>query len=413
MDRCDRLAEFTDVPGIIHRTFCSPAMARLHDALRGWMTAAGMTCRVDAAGNFLGRFNPTADPDAPALLIGSHLDTVPNAGRYDGPLGVMLGLAVVECVIERETKLPFAIEVVGFSEEEGVRFGTPFIGSRALVGDCDAPLLSLVDHGGVSAASALKEFGCDVTQIAAAAIDPATVIGFIEPHIEQGPVLQSQDQPLGIVTAIAGQARGAATFIGTAGHAGTVPMELRRDALCAAAEWIAMVERLGKETPGLVATVGFIEASPNVGNVIPGETRLKIDVRHADDAERKRAVTTLETLAHELAKRRGVTFHFAETHSHRAVPMDFSLTATLERSLSDMGLSSVRLVSGAGHDAAILARHVPTAVLFIRCKDGISHHPDESVTLDDVTVALESLWRSFVDLSLRERSADAAFRSPI
>ncbi|QDU28277.1 Hydantoin utilization protein C [Anatilimnocola aggregata] len=390
--RCQEAAANTEIPGQITRTFCSPAIAQLHQQLIGWMQSLGMTCRVDGAGNLWGKLASHPRPDAPSLIIGSHLDTVPNGGRYDGLLGVILGLALAEVVVRRRATLPFALEVVGFSEEEGVRFGTPFIGSLAVVGQCDDALLQRTDANGLTVRSALQLFGCHPDEMNSAALQPARVIAYLEPHIEQGPVLQSAQLPLGVVTSIAGQTRAIAEFCGVAGHAGTVPMQLRRDALAAAAEWILAVERIGQSTAGLVATVGAIEVSPGAGNVIPGAARAKLDVRHAEDSIRSTAVTQLRELGNEIAARRNTSFELSIVHEHRAAPMNDAIAALIEQSLADTGIAPLRLVSGAGHDAAVMARRFPTGMLFIRCQDGISHHPDETVTTDDITAALSTLW---------------------
>lgn len=390
--RCDAAALFTEEPGRITRTFCSPAMADLHVALRGWMTAAGMQTRVDAAGNLFGRYESPLRPNAPALLIGSHLDSVPNAGRYDGVLGVMLGLALVEAVQQSGLQLPFALEVVGFSEEEGVRYGIPFIGSRALVGDCEG-LLNRQDSQGISVADALRHFGCDPSNIGSAELAAERYCGYLEPHIEQGPVLEYEKSPLSVVTAIAGQTRAMVRFVGVAGHAGTVPMELRRDALAAAAVWIIGVESIGHQNPGLVATVGTIEVLPGASNVIPGEARLRLDIRHTDDAVRASALNYLDAeLGFGLSEQRNVGFHFSIVHEHSAVAMDSRLSKLLEESIAAAGHRTLHLPSGAGHDAAVMARRWPAAMLFIRCTGGVSHHPDESVTLADVTSALTAMW---------------------
>lgn len=390
--RCDAAGQFSEVPGQITRTFCSPAMAELHIAMRGWIQTAGLTCRADAAGNLFGRYESPATQNAPALLIGSHLDSVPNAGRFDGVLGVILGLSLIEAVKQRGLQLPFALEVVGFSEEEGVRFGVPFIGSRALVGDCDVALLAKCDAAGISVAQALKNFGCHPENIASAEVPADHYLGYLEPHIEQGPVLQNENLPLSVVTAIAGQTRAAIRFVGQPGHAGTVPMQLRRDALTAAAEWILEVERIGRQTPGLVATVGTIDALPGAGNVIPGEVRLRLDVRHTEDAVRKSAIAHLQQFGNKLQTRRKVDFHFETTHEHSAVAMAPALTNELEQGITAAGHRPLALPSGAGHDAAVMARRWPTAMLFIQCRDGVSHHPEESVSLADVTAALTAMW---------------------
>jgi allantoate deiminase len=405
-DRCGEAAEYSENPGEVTRTFCSPAMARLHGALRGWMESAGMKCRLDAAGNLLGRWDTSTVPDAAALIVGSHLDTVPNGGRYDGMLGVLLGVALVTAIARSGTRLPFALEVVGFSEEEGVRFGTPFIGSRALIGDCDQVLLDRADAAGISVRAALESFGCNPKNMTTAEMHSAQVVGFLEAHIEQGPMLQDHRLPLGVVTAIAGQTRARVRFLGTAGHAGTVPMQSRRDALAAAAEWISNVETVGRDTGGLVATVGAVEVIPGAVNVIPGEVRVSLDIRHADDAVRTAAFDQLQHFGNELAARRNVKIEISIAHEHRATAMDKALTDLLHQSIKDTGVASTQLVSGAGHDAAVMARRFPAAMLFIRCRDGISHHPDESVMVEDITAALTAMWH-FV-----QRLAQATTKSP-
>jgi allantoate deiminase len=336
---------------------------------------------------------PAAEPDAPRLqrlLIGSHLDTVPNAGAYDGVLGVVLPIALLDALNGR--KLPFAIEVIGFSEEEGVRFGTPFIGSRALVGSLDEDLLRRQDAQGISIRKAIEDFGLNPAEIAQAAMqdqDKDNVLGYVEFHIEQGPVLENAGRPLGVVEAIAGQSRVEFTFLGHANHAGTTPMNLRHDALAAAAEWICAVERRALITTGLVATVGAIQAKPGATNVIAGEARLSLDVRHRHDEARNAAVDYLVQLAEDVATRRGLRVQCNVLMDQRAVPMDPFLVSHVEQAVSKAGCEPYRMVSGAGHDAMILAEKVPAAMIFLRTPGGISHDPAESVEVGDVTKAID------------------------
>jgi len=333
---------------------------------------------------------PAAEPDGrlQRLLIGSHLDTVPNAGAYDGVLGVVLPIALLGALKGR--KLPFAIEVVGFSEEEGVRFGTPFIGSRALVGSLDEDLLRRQDAQGISIRKAIEDFGLNPAEIGQAAMrDQDNVLGYVEFHIEQGPVLENAGQPLGVVEAIAGQSRLELTFVGHANHAGTTPMNLRHDALAAAAEWIGAVERRALSTTGLVATVGAIQAKPGATNDIAGETRLSLDVRHRHDETRNTAVDYLIQLAEDVAKHRRLRVQCAVLMDQRAVPMDPFLVSEVEQAVSKAGCEPCRMVSGAGHDAMILAEKVPTAMIFLRTPGGISHDPAESVEVGDVAKAID------------------------
>ncbi len=385
--RCQALARFSEDVGSIRRTFLSPPMRACHREITGWIAALGATTKVDAAGN-LRMFYPAAEVEdrAPRLLIGSHLDTVPNAGAYDGILGVVIGIALLAAI--RDRTLPFAIEVVGFSEEEGVRFGTPFIGSRALVGSLDEALLSRPDAQGISIRKAIEDFGLDPTKIAQAAL-PENTLGYLEFHIEQGPVLEKVGRALGIVEAIAGQHRLEFTFTGHANHAGTTPMNLRYDSVAAAAEWISAVEHRAQNTLGLVATVGAIQATPGASNVIAGETRLSLDVRHQNDETRSAAVEYLIRQAEDIAKRRGLRVRSNVLMDQRAVPMDPFLVSQVEQAVGKAGCEPYRMVSGAGHDAMIMAESVPSAMIFLRTPGGISHDPAESVEVADVAKAID------------------------
>ena len=383
--RCRKLATFSEDSGGTRRTFLSPPMRDCHREVSSWMKSLGMNVSVDAVGNLRG-FYPATSFGAPRILIGSHLDTVPNAGAFDGILGVVLAVALVESL--RGQKLPFGIEAVGFSEEEGVRFGVPFIGSRALVGRVDEELLGREDANGISVRRAIQDFELNPSEISRAALGD-DVLGYIEFHIEQGPVLESLGRPLGVVEAIVGQNRLEFTFSGQANHAGTTPMNLRRDALAAAAEWIVAVENLAKQTPGIVATVGFVEAEPGATNVIAGEARATLDIRHALDRARTGALDELIRQAESIAARRGVTVKWRTLLSQNAVAMDPFLTEQIAYAIQKAGCEPHRMASGAGHDAMILAEKVPAAMIFLRTPGGLSHDPAESVHLDDVAKALE------------------------
>ena len=363
----------------------SPPMRDCHQEIARWMEPLGAPVRVDAAGNFRGLY-PAMQPSAPRLLIGSHLDTVPNAGAYDGILGVVLAVALLEGLQGR--RLPFSIEVVGFSEEEGVRFGTPFIGSRALVGRLDQELLDVRDAHGISVRKAIEEFGLKSGEIPQAELENDT-LGYLEFHIEQGPVLERLNLPLAAVEAIAGQSRLEFTFLGRANHAGTTPMHLRRDAIAGAAEWISAVERVAQALPGLVATVGKIEAKPGATNVIAAEARLTLDVRHSSDEIRSRTVADLIRQAHGIAVRRGLSVQESTLLSQRAVAMDPCFIGEIEQAILKTGCKPHRMVSGAGHDAMILAEKVPAAMIFLRTPGGISHDPAESVAAEDIEKAIE------------------------
>jgi allantoate deiminase len=383
--RCRKLASFSEDANGTRRTFLSPPMRDCHREVSSWMKALGMTVCVDAAGNLRG-VHPGAAPGAPRILIGSHLDTVPNAGAFDGILGVVLAVGLVESL--QGLKLPFGIEVLGFSEEEGVRFGVPFIGSRALVGRLDEELLGRKDANGISVRKAIQDFELNPNEISKAMLKD-DVLGYLEFHIEQGPVLESLGRPLGVVQAIVGQNRLEFTFSGQANHAGTTPMNLRRDALAAAAEWIVAVENLAKQTPGIVATVGFAEAKPGATNVIAGEARATLDIRHALDRARTGALDELIRQAESIAARRGVTVKWRTLLSQNAVAMDPFLTEQIAYAIQKAGCEPHRMASGAGHDAMILAEKAPAAMIFLRTPGGLSHDPAESVHLDDVAKALE------------------------
>ena len=364
--RCALLAKCTEEPGHITRTFLSPPMWEVHRLVREWMEEAGLRVWIDAVGNIRG-----VSSEGPRLMIGSHLDTVPHAGPYDGILGVMIGIALAEQRIA-------PLEVVGFSEEEGVRFGKPFIGSLALAG---RPLMD------EEILQAIRDYGLDPGQIPQAALD-TNVRGFLEFHIEQGPILESQDLRLGVVETIVGQSRVEVNFLGKANHAGTTPMKYRRDALAAAAEWICFVERKARDTEGLVATVGQLEVRSGAVNVIPEWVRASLDVRHADDRVREEALGTLEFAVQSFARDRNVHFSWKERLKQRAVDMDDGMLDALSAAVESLGHPVHRMVSGAGHDAMILASKVPAAMLFVRSPGGLSHHPKEAVLAGDVDAAL-------------------------
>jgi allantoate deiminase len=390
LQRCDALALFSEEDGRLTRRFATPALAQAGALVRDWMEAAGMTVRRDAIGNVIGRLG---GDDHKTLLVGSHLDTVRDAGRYDGALGILIGIACIELLRDRGTVLPYAIEVVGFADEEGARYGTSYLGSRTFAGDFEDRWLERRDDGGVTMREAL---GASVDGIADCQRDAADLIGYYEVHIEQGPVLESHDLALGVVTAIAGQTGATVTFSGLAGHAGTVPMSVRRDALTAAAEWILDVEALARATAGLVATVGAISLDPGVSNVIPGRVELTLDLRHAENAVRTRAGAVLRRHAEAIAGSRGVTVEW-NSRETPAVALSAELSERLAAAITASGHQVLSLPSGAGHDAAILSTITEAAMLFVRCAGGVSHNPAESVTIDDVAAAIDVTTR-FLEL---------------
>jgi len=386
LEGCDIIAGFTEEPGRITRTFLCPSMHDVHQHLTECMRAAGMSVRVDAVGNLIGRYPPLQEP-APVFLIGSHLDTVPNAGKYDGILGVVLGVGAVKALAGR--RLPFAVEVLGFSEEEGIRFRKPYLGSLAVTGRFDPHLLQMSDSAGITLGDAIRNFGLELEQIPRAAYPTDRVLGYLETHIEQGPILADLNMPVGVVEAIVGQTRLWLIFEGNAGHAGTLPMDRREDALTAAAEFVLEVEQLARITDGLRGTVGQISVDPGVVNVVPGNARLSVDIRHADDSTREAAVRLLLQKGEANAAKRGVRFHLELESHQQAVPADPRLTDLLAGTTRDLSVPFRRMVSGAGHDAVIMAALTPWTMLFVRSPNGISHHPDETVLPDDIMIALE------------------------
>ena len=395
-ERCDALAKFSDHPQWITRTFCSPAMMEAHAQLRFWMEASGLDCRLDCVGNLIGCLDGSSDR---IFMIGSHLDTVINAGRFDGVLGVLLGLAVAEVTRESGVKLPFNLDVVAFSEEEGVRYNFPFIGSLGIVGDLEQSDLDRVDDDSITMRNALIDFGCQVDQLSSAQYGSDGLVGFMEAHIEQADLLQEDSNPVGVVSAIAGQSRATIVFEGFAGHAGTVLHDRRKDALAAAAELILKIEAIGQATAGLFATVGRINTEPGLSNVISGRTTLSLDLRHERDDVRDTAFQEILAAIKTISEKRSVVGELENVQHNPAVPMDEELINHLFEGIEGERLTKSTMVSGAGHDAMIMARATRSCMLFVRCRDGISHHPGEFVAPADIAVALEVMVRAVFSLA--------------
>jgi allantoate deiminase len=383
MQRLDALAKHTEVPGEVTRTYLTPALKSAGEQLITWMTEAGLDAHFDAMGNVIGR-REGARKNAPALLIGSHYDSVSNAGKYDGPYGVIAAIGAVAELQRRKIDLPFAVEVIAFGDEEGVRFKSTLLGSRALAGTLDPAVLKTEDTNGISMKQALVEFGGDPAGIKKLARKPKSALGYIELHIEQGPVLDNKDVPVGIVTAIAGASRWKIVIEGQTGHAGTVPMDLRRDAAAAAAEITLAVEVIAQDTPDLLATVGIFTTPGGAANVIPGMVELSLDIRAPDDKLRKAAIAAIKDAIKAITQRRKVKAHLTPTHDANAVSCDATLQGHLAASIEAAGLPLLHLASGAGHDAMAMADLCPVAMLFVRCGNGgISHDPRESMTAAD------------------------------
>lgn len=388
--RCRELARITDVPGETTRLFLSPATKRAHELLLGWMRSAELETRVDDAGS-VRAVRRCGVPNAPVLLVFSHIDTVPNAGAFDGPMGVLAGLAVVEELRREGVALRFDVELIAFSEEEGVRFGFPFLSSAAATGQITAEQLARADAEGVSVADAVRAFGLEPSRMAETCALPARSFAALELHIEQGPVLDSAGESIAVVKGVIGQSRLRLTFEGHANHAGTTPMALRQDALAAAAEWIVAVEQYASAREPLVATVGRVEVSPGAGNVVSGRVVATLDVRHPEDGSRCAAVRDLESAASEAGAKRGVRVSATAVSEQASVPMDLALTKSLRDAAERAGYSARVMYSGAGHDAMVVAPHVPTTMLFVRSPGGLSHHPEESVREEDVEAALATV----------------------
>jgi allantoate deiminase len=381
---CRHIAALSEELGRITRRFLTAPTHHVHAHLRARMESLGMSIHVDAAGNLRGLWSK-AGVGHKRLVLGSHIDTVPDAGAFDGVLGVTLALEWVG--IAQDLALPLTIEVIAFSEEEGVRFGVPFLGSRAVAGNFDDAWLTLTDTEGIAMEAAMRGFGLDPGRIGEAALN-ADAADFLEIHIEQGPVLEAEGLRVAAVTAIAGQTRLNMAFGGQANHAGTTPMHLRRDALAAAAKWITAVETLAHRTDGLIATVGKVIVEPNAGNVVPGYAQVSLDVRHVNDRTRVTAVEELVAKASLIAAQRGLTLERTDRLDQSAVPMDERLTALLTSAIEAAGYPVKTMPSGAGHDAMVMAAKVATAMLFLRSPGGISHHPAETVLEEDVEAAL-------------------------
>ena len=390
MERLETLALDTDEPGKLSRLYLSPAHRKAVDRVMGWFREAGLAPSLDAVGNISARFEG-ATPGLPALILASHIDTVRDAGKFDGNLGVLAGLAVVEEIRRLGEKLPFAIEVIAFGDEEGVRFPITLSGSRAVAGRFDMAALDGADAEGITMRAAMEAFGLNPLDIPAIARDPSQVLAYLELHIEQGPVLEAANQPLGVVTSIASIQRLAATVKGEAGHAGTVPMPYRHDALTAAAEMILAVERIANARPGMVGTVGKIEAQPGAVNVIPGDVRFSLDLRAPNDEDRKAGVEEVLSALQAIAQKRGVTLDLAAGYEEKAALCHPAIKDGLSAAIRALGHEPIPLPSGAGHDAMSFEALCPMGMLFLRCKGGVSHNPAESITAGDADTALAAM----------------------
>src|ERR1700680_712917 len=399
--RVNRLATISETPEHLARIFLTKEHRAAADLILGWMVDAGMHAHLDAIGNVCGRYEGER-PGLPCLMLGSHYDTVRDAGKWDGPLGLITAISCVADLHKRGRRLPFAIEVTGFADEEGVRFASTLLGSRAVAGTFDESVLGARDSGGISMRDALIQFGLDPDHIGAAARARSELLAYVELHIEQGPVLEALKLPVGVVTAIAGATRLAASLTGMAGHAGTVPMPLRRDALAGAAECIVEIEEFCKtDEDGLVGTVGYHHAEPGATNVIPGQVSFTIDIRAPTDAHRKLALTDIVRRIEAIARRRKLSLQVDVTHENRTVPCAPWLRRQVAEAIANEGYPVFELPSGAGHDGMAMVDIADVGMLFVRCRGGISHHPDEHVDAADVDAGARVLLRLIEDFRPR------------
>ncbi|UPQ89333.1 allantoate amidohydrolase [Vibrio sinaloensis] len=392
MAYCDDLAKYTQVEGMIDRRYLTPEHKQTNQQLARWANSSALQSWQDSAGNQWIRL-PSVNPAAKRIIMGSHTDTVPNGGRYDGMLGVVAPLVLLKFFAEQQIQFDFHLDVVGFGDEEGTRFGSTLLGSSAVTGDWKSSWQDLCDSDGVSLSRAMDDFGLDMDDVEQAAINFDEVLLYFETHIEQGPVLEQVDRPLAAVKGIAGARRFEISVIGDAGHAGTVPMNLRRDPLVVVSEWITQVNnRVMEYTQApcpVVATVGRLQVLPGAVNVIPGRVNLSLDVRSLSDSNRDELIDALNANLASTAARQGLRLEWTQTHNASAVACDEHVTQTLSDTIAQCTDGGEALVSGAGHDAMLFANKVPTTMLFVRCKGGVSHHPAESILAEDVAAGLK------------------------
>jgi allantoate deiminase len=393
--RLNELAAISDEGDALTRLYLSPSHRRAVDIVAGWMRSAGMSARVDATGNVVGRYE-SSQADSKTLILGSHIDTVRSAGKYDGNLGVIAAIQIVERLHREGRRLPFAVEVVAFGDEEGVRFPSTLVGSRALSGLFDPAALDECDAKGVSRWDALIAFGCDPSRVSGEAREPGRTLGYVELHIEQGPVLEAEGLPVAVVSAINGASRGHVVVRGESGHAGALPMTLRRDALAAAAEMILAIERRAKADVDLVATVGRIEVQHSATNTVPGLVTFSLDIRAPQDRSRKAAERDIIEAVASIARSRSVIADVDFAHDAPASTCDPHLSEALAASIARLGFKARRMPSGAGHDAMAFAGRIPFGMLFVRCRGGVSHNPAEYASQEDIDVGSRVL-ADFVD----------------
>ena len=387
MNRIDALAALTDQPGMISRVFGTPAFVAASHLLVQWFSEAGLTTKVDNIGNVRGRLKSTV-ATAKTFVIASHYDTVINAGKFDGPLGIIMGLDLMEHLVAEKIELPFNIELVAFSDEEGVRYHSSYLGSKVLTGNFDETLLTKKDDQQLTLLQAIATIGGNATQLLKDNIPAEDWLGYFEIHIEQGPLLYEANIPVASVSAIAGQIRASITYVGEAGHAGTVPMHMRKDALCCVADCINQLEYFAKKHEGILATVGSLHITNAASNVIPGNVNFSIDLRSADEDALETAWHQIQSLLTGIGHKRNIETHIQLIQSSLPVKCDYTLNFLLKRAIAELGYEVKELVSGAGHDGVPISEVSPVCMMFVRCFKGISHNPQENVDLKDIDAAI-------------------------
>ena len=401
--RINELASISEDENFITRTYGTKKFIEGRNKVQQWMKDAGLVTCVDNIGNIRGR-RLSKDENAKTFVLASHIDTVINAGKFDGPLGVLLGLDLLEELIKSNTDVPFHIELIGFCDEEGARFHTAYLGSTAVTGTFDSALLDTKDINDITLEEVIVANGGDVNKLSKDAIAKDDWLGYFEIHIEQGPILYDRNIPVGLVTSIAGQYRVGMIFNGEVGHAGTVPMNMRKDALACAADFIVQTEKFAASNEEIVATVGKLHIINAASNVIPGEVICSLDLRSANEAQLSGAYTAIKKIAEDLCEKRQIVLEWSLIQQTKPVTCDVQMNKLLMESVKDCGYEPVAMVSGAGHDAVPVSEVSPVAMLFVKCFKGISHNPAEDVTLEDIAAAIR-VSDSFINKLIKSHNA--------
>jgi allantoate deiminase len=405
LQQINELASISEDEGCITRTYGTKAFMEGRDKVQQWMDAAGLQTRIDTIGNIRGRLL-SKEEKVKTFVIASHIDTIINAGKFDGPLGVLMGLDIIEQIIQSKTELPFHIELIGFCDEEGCRFHTTYLGSKAVAGSFDEVILGAKDAAGISLKEVIEQNGGDVNNLSKDAIAGEDWLGYFEIHIEQGPVLYEKDIPVGVVTAIAGQRRVGIIFKGEAGHAGTVPMDMRKDALTCAAEFVLAVEKFATANKtDMVATIGKLHIINSASNVIPGEVICSLDIRSAEESVLSSSYEAIKKIAGDICSKRNIVLEWNLIQQTKPVACDTRMNKLLAQSIKDAGYKLEELVSGAGHDAVPVSEVSPVSMLFVKCFKGISHNPLENVEIKDIAAAIK-VSDNFIEQLIKRNATD-------